>query len=163
MRGTGLHATNSTRWSASTSDAIILLWRRDLRTFRSIVNSYRGLCAVDAAKPLRDVSKLVATSCYSAAGPCASRIMLMAIKSRATKNAPRTRCVTIVVSGRFFIRGFPLYEFEHFTIFILSSYAISAVIGRGAGVGRGLGLGVGRGLPMGVTVGVALGVGLTEE
>ena len=48
--------------------------------------------------------------------------MLTALKSSARKNAPRTRCVTIVVSSRLFIPGFLLDEFEHFMTFISSSY-----------------------------------------
>jgi hypothetical protein len=53
VRGTGLDATNLTRWGASTSESVFLLWRRDLRSFRSIVNSYDGFRAVDVTKLVR--------------------------------------------------------------------------------------------------------------
>src|SRR4029077_11001129 len=76
-------------------------------------------------RPLRDVSELVWDFLLLCGCPCASRIMLMATKSRARKNASRTRCVTIVVSSRLFIPSYLLDEFEGFYDFHICR-AISA-------------------------------------
>ena len=81
------------------------------------------LVPLAVAGSLRDASKLVWDLLLLGGCPCASRIILGAVKSSATKNAPRTKCGTIAVSRRLFIAGFLSDELDHFMIFILSSQA----------------------------------------
>src|SRR4029453_3233928 len=50
VRSTRLDTTNNTEWSASTGNAVTLLWRRNLRTFRGVVHSYDGFYAGGVAK-----------------------------------------------------------------------------------------------------------------